>query len=141
MAELRDAIRASPIKVWLVRPSRERFDITAQPDFTVSKLKKTIDSVYGFLHFFQSLITYDADGAPVEMRNAKKIFSYNIQSDGDEIYFIMTGGNNIPTPVADEAPAIVAEEIEVAVESSGDDVGIRGNVKTMMEMDGDNYIN
>ena len=41
----------------------------------------------------------------------------------------------------DEAPAIVAEEIEVAVESSGDDVGIRGNVKTMMEMDGDNYIN
>ena len=51
--KLRDAIRASPIKIWLMRPSGEKFDITTQPDFTVSKLKRSIDNVYGFDRILQ----------------------------------------------------------------------------------------
>eukprot|EP00435_Cladocopium_sp_Y103_P027291 s4353_g6.t1 len=104
---LRGAIRSSPIKVWLLRPNGEKFDITAQADFTVAKLKRSIDSVYGFMDCFQRLISNDAiSGAPVEMKNNKRLYSYNIQNDGDEIFFVMTGGNQIPTPVADEEPVV-----------------------------------
>ena len=100
--KLRDAIRASPIKIWLMRPSGEKFDITTQPDFTISRLKKSIDNVYGFDRHFARLISNDASGAPVEMKNGKRLFSYTILSDGDEIFLVMTGGNNIPTPATDE---------------------------------------
>ena len=119
--KLRDAIRASPIKVWLMRPSGEKFDITTQPDFTVSRLKKSIENVYGFDRHFARLISNDASGQPVEMKNTKRLFSYNILSDGDEIFFIMTGGNITITPVEDETADTDAHQ-----SSSEDELEIAG---------------
>eukprot|EP00435_Cladocopium_sp_Y103_P048205 s153_g14.t1 len=118
---LRDAIRSSSIKVWLVRPSGEKFDITTQPDFTVSKLKKSIDNVYGFASCFQRLVANDASGAPVEMKNAKKLFSYNILSDGDEICFVMTGGKHVPTPAIAEGEGYDASQPPVVQQSSDEE--------------------
>ena len=119
--KLRDAIRASPIKIWLMRPSGEKFDITTQPDFTVSRLKKSIDNVYGFDRHFARLISNDASGQPVEMKNGKRLFSYNILSDGDEIFLVMTGGNITITPVEDETADTDAHQ-----SSSEDELEIAG---------------
>eukprot|EP00438_Fugacium_kawagutii_P015580 Skav229713 [mRNA] locus=scaffold49:171885:173438:+ [translate_table: standard] len=104
--QLRNAIRATAIRIWLLRPSGERFDITAPPDFTVSKLKKSIDFVYGFASCFQRLIANDAGGAPVEMKNNKRLYTYGVEMDDAEISFVMTGGNNVPTPAVAEGDVV-----------------------------------
>lgn len=46
-----------------------------------AKFKKLIHAEYGFPYFYQRLIKNNTDGAPVELVNNRKLFSYGVENE------------------------------------------------------------
>ena len=96
--ELLKRCRAMDINIELLRPSGETFVVKGCPADTVSKFKKLVQAEFGFPYLHQRLIKNNTDGAPMELVNNRKLYSYGLENDGDQVQFLITGGEVIATP-------------------------------------------
>ncbi|CAJ1376602.1 unnamed protein product [Effrenium voratum] len=114
LRELLKKCRDMEIDIVLLRPSGEKFTVKGCPSYSVSKFKHRLHTEYGFRYPHQRLIRNNADGMAVELQNTRKLFSYGVENDGDQIYFVMTGGEVVATP---QTPAV-----EVSSSSEEDEI-------------------